>query len=595
MSRSLLALVVALVGIVAPVFAVPAGAEPPPGALVQLPSPAACLSSTAASGCAPFGLAVTLDGAGPLAISDDGANVYAGALGFGGVEFARDANGALTTIAGGGAPGTQAYVTGGAGVFGAVGHNAINNGEVDAFSRTADGTLAFAGSVADSCPLGSTTCATDNGLDNVFGVTIAPDGGHVYAAAAFGGGGHSGALTVFSRNQATQALAQVQCVPSAIAGGICNAPAATPALATATDVALSPDGKFAYATGLANGAVVGFNVVQSGASAGQLGNQVDCLWSVAPANGCRQTSGTDKPYGLAISPDGRDVYVVSFGGGVGALRRDTTSGVLSFTQCITPAGGGGCAPDAALTGSTFGVAVSPDGRYVYVAGGATGQVGYVLSYARDAASGGLTRIGCLSNLVMQGCTTAAGLAQADKVVVSPDGRFVYVTAAQGGDGNGAVVAFRVQAQPAPVVTPPVVTPPAVTAKDTTRPRSRVVGLKRRVKAKALKRFRGTANDDRGLARVEVSLVRLRGGARIARATCTALNAKGRFHALKVRHGRCAVSGFLRAKGTTRWSFPLKHRLPKGSYVLTVRATDTSGNVENGFSARKGDRFAFTVS
>jgi hypothetical protein len=47
---------------------------------------------------------------------------------------------------------------------------------------------------------------------------------------------------------------------------------------------------------------------------------------------------------------------------------------------------------------------------------------------------------------------------------------------------------------------------------------------------------------------------------------------------------------LRAKGTTRWSFTLRHRLPKGSYVLTVRAIDRAGKV-----AGRRARVAFTVT
>jgi 6-phosphogluconolactonase (cycloisomerase 2 family) len=576
-------------------FAGVASADPSPGALVQLPPPAACLSTTAASGCSAFGLAgVRVTGARSLAVSDDGRDVYVGGLSGGGAFLSRSATGTLAAFGGADAYETAAYATHGAGLFGAVLNNYDDNGEVSAFARGADGTPVLVTLARDNCSFGDMGCLNDNGLYRVVDVAVAPDGTHLYAAADSGGGSLAGSLTAFTVDPGTQAIAEVQCVPSASGSSSCTG-TPTPALGGANGVVTSPDGRFVYATGAKRDSVVGFNVVQSGAGAGQIGNEVDCLWAVAATSECRQVPLVGEPAAIAMSPDGRDLYVASRLGGISALRRDTTSGVLGFTQCVTASAVGPCSVDSELAGSTFDVAVSPDGRYVYVAGGDGARNGYVISYARDAATGALARIGCVTNLPMADCTTAAGLAGANNLAISPDGAFVYVAAFAGGDGNGALAAFRVQQPQIECLAsgPPCQGPPIV--KDTTAPHSRVSGLRRRVKAKALKGFHGTASDDRGVARVEVSLVRLRGGARIARATCRALTSRGRFHALKVRHGRCSPSGFLRAKGTTRWSFALKHRLPKGSYVLTVRATDAAGNAESGFSSRKHDRVAFTVT
>jgi 6-phosphogluconolactonase (cycloisomerase 2 family) len=594
--RSRSSLIVAAVVSAMFVLAGVASADPPPGALVQLAPPAACLSTTAAGGCSPFGSGIGVSGAQALAVSDDGRDVYVGGVTAGESFLSRSATGALTAFGGSDAVATFAYATHGAGLFGGTGMNSVDNGGVTAFARDASGTPVLVNRVADRCAVGASSadCLADIGLFGVTDVAVAPDGRSLYAAGEAGGGNLVGALTTFTIDSATQAITEVQCVPSERAAlGFCDSTPA-PALKYTLAVVTSPDGKFVYASGEDKFSVVGFNVVQGGANAGQIGSQVDCLWAATATSDCRQVPAVGQPDALAISPDGRDLYAASLVGGVSVLHRDVLSGVLAFTQCISAAGGDPCTADPALTGVTRDVAVSPDGRSVYVAGGDGGQGGYVISYARDASTGALTRIGCVTNFPTSGCTTAAGLADAVKLAVSPDGAFVYVTAHSGGDGRGAVAAFRVQ--PPVVACPLSGSPcPGPPLMDRIAPRSRVSGLKRRVKAKALRGFRGTASDDHAVARVAISLVRLQGGARIARATCSALTSHGRFHALKMRRGRCSVSGFLRAKGTTRWSFALKHRLPKGSYVLTVRATDAAGNMETSFSSHKGDRVAFTVT
>ncbi len=701
MPRMSLALVVALVGALASVFSGVAGAAAPPlsGMIAQLAAPSACLSSTAANGCAALGLGLGFNGAGPLTVSNDGQNVYVGNLGHGDtVSFTRGPGGALTTL--GGVPadattdGIQQFATEGAGVFGAVADNDTANGGVAAYARGTDGKLTLANVVADNCPQGQACAADDdNGLDTVFGVTVAPDGKHVYAVSGGGGGGVGGggiggglgALTVFSRDQATQTIAEQQCVPAvATSAGLC-ATTDSPALIDASGVAVSPDGKFLYTT-TADGDLVGFDLVQSGAKAGQIGSQVNCLSAFAIPDGCQQSSGIEKANALAISPDGRDVYVAA-NEGIGALHRDTATGALSFTQCFTSILDPACTKDTALQKSGFGVVVSPDGRYVYFGGG-TDSLGYVVAYVRDAESGTLTRLGCINRFATDGCVAAAGMSNVAQIAITPDSRYLYTAGEDGGDGDGAVVAFRIEGAPSctpasvnvlagqsvtiplacthssgdPLtlgispaqqgtlgqidqqagtvtytaaanasgddvltfqasdgtnvtqpalatvhITPIRVEPPPPTTTttgttttppvliDATVPSARIAGLKRRVKATALKGFGGTASDDRGIARVEVSLVRLGGGAKIARATCAVLSARGTFHAVKASHGRCTATGFLRAKGTTHWSFPLKHRLPKGSYVLTVRAIDSAGNVARSFSSRAGNRVAFTVT
>ncbi|HEX4837484.1 MAG TPA: Ig-like domain-containing protein [Solirubrobacteraceae bacterium] len=657
-----------------------AQASPPPvGMPVQLAPPNSCYSTIAAGGCTAFGESQSIFGAEPIAVSGDGLNVYAGGDNGGGVAFSRGAGGALATIGSAGGFADTRFAISGAGLFASVRDTGSNYGEVAALARGAGGTLSFANSIVDNCNVAieHKLCTNDNGLFDVEGVAVSPDGSHVYAASHFGGaegtGKTGGALTVFSRNAATQVIAQAQCVPyAATVLGPCKESGSAEGLQGAEGVAVSPDGKFLYATGYFAGAVLGFNIVQSGANVGKIGSLVNCLWGAATNSECTQTAGMGLGKSIALSPDGHDVYVAMFNGDITALRRDPVSGVLSFNQCFTEAGGGGCAADPALIVGARDVAMSPDGRYVYLSGG-SGTNGYLRAYARNGLTGQLAPLGCLTYLAIPGCSTAAGLANAEKLAISPDGHNLYLTAFEGGDKNGAVAAFRIQTAPScqgtnvavasgtnvsvPLtctdesgdpITRTIVTAPgkgalgaidqaagAVTytpgagftgadgfafqASDGTNvsatanvsitvtpapapvgPSSRILGLLRHMHASKLKSFHGTASGGRPIARVEVALVRLIGRAHVAargkaKASCLQLNRKGVLVALKISHGRCTPTRFLLARGTSKWTFRLLHRLPRGNYALTSRATDTSGTSERSFSARLGNSAFFSLA
>jgi hypothetical protein len=644
---------------------------------VQLAAPNACYSTTAAGGCAAFGESLSIDGAEPIAISGDGLNLYAGGDNGGGVAFSRGAGGALTTIGSAGGFADTAFATSGNGLFASIRDSGGSNGEVVALARGAGGALSFVNSVADSCKVSEAHCEKNNGLYDVEGVTVSPDGAHVYAASHFGGAEVSkksgGALTVFSRNLTTQAITQIQCVPqSATKLGLCSTGGSSEALEGAEGVTVSPDGKFLYATGYFSGAVLGFNIVQSGPEAGKIGSLVNCLWGAPTGFECTQTPGMGSGKAIALSPDSHDAYVALFSGGITALRRDPVSGVLSFNQCYTESGGGGCAADPALVVGARDVTVSPDGHYVYMSGG-SGANGYLRAYARNALTGQLTPLGCLTYLAIPGCSTAAGLANASKVAISPDGHNLYITSFEGGDKNGAVAAFRIQTAPScqgtsvsvsqgssvsiplscvdesgdpisrAIVAGPgkgtlgpidqsagtvIYTPaPGFTGADSfsfqssdgtnasspatvavtinpssapAPPRSRILGLSGHMHASKLKSFHGTASGGRPISKMEISLVRVIGGAHSSathksKARCLQLNSKGRLVALKVSHGRCVVARFLLARGTSSWSFRLPHRLPRGSYVVTSRATDTSRATERVFSTHLGNRVAFSLN
>jgi hypothetical protein len=126
------------------------------------------------------------------------------------------------------------------------------------------------------------------------------------------------------------------------------------------------------------------------------------------------------------------------------------------------------------------------------------------------------------------------------------------------------------------------------------PHSKILGLKRKVKSKKLKRIHGSARDSDGIVRVNVGLIRLVGGAKIAKVRCLVLR-HGHFKQVKAkRHGRCARPTFAKAKGTTKWSFKLP-KLRPGNYVVFSQAVDKTGKKERHFSVRRGNERKFKVS
>ena len=79
-----------------------------------------------------------------------------------------------------------------------------------------------------------------------------------------------------------------------------------------------------------------------------------------------------------------------------------------------------------------------------------------------------------------------------------------------------------------------------------------------------------------------------------RARCLSLRStKARFKRQKAKRRRCPRL-FLKAKGTKKWKFKLKRRLPRGRYVVYSRAVDKLGLAETSFSRKDRNRYAFKV-
>lgn len=143
-------------------------------------------------------------------------------------------------------------------------------------------------------------------------------------------------------------------------------------------------------------------------------------------DGAGGVDGLERPFRLAISPDGAHVYVPGIiDDAIAVFARDPVTGALSFVEAERA---GLDTPDQADWPKA--VAVSPDGNHVYVA---TEADGALLVYGRNGATGALTFI----EKHVDGVAGVEGLASAIALAVSADGENVYVA----GAGDDAVAVF----------------------------------------------------------------------------------------------------------------------------------------------------------
>ena len=161
-----------------------------------------------------------------------------------------------------------------------------------------------------------------------------------------------------------------------------------------------------------------------------------------PDTCAESTDGLSGARGLAVSPDGKSVYVGSQSDdAVVRFDRDPVTGALTPAGCIddndtvsSPGQGEDiCAESADGLWQVYDVTVSPEGNSVYATSG--GNDNAVVSFSRDTQSGALAPAGCIdSNAIFAGDDTCAqqapGLGGAHSVTVSPDAGSVYVTGSQ---------------------------------------------------------------------------------------------------------------------------------------------------------------------
>ncbi len=231
----------------------------------------------------------------------------------------------------------------------------------------------------------------DTNLNDSSSLDVSPDGAHLYAV-----GSPINSIIAFDRG-ADGALTLLQSQ-----SGLTE-------LGGESSVVVSPDGRHLYVTGSNNDNVVVFTRDADSASPtyGEL---------TGPAPGA---SGIVGAIGVAISPDGRNVYVTGSGDDtLVVLTRDVATGDLALLETVTDAG----ATDD-LAGARA-VTVSPDGLRVFVVAENDNALS---AFDRDPVDGGLTFDVSVTDLVAP-----------RSVAVSPDGTDIYVASS----GDGRVRGYR---------------------------------------------------------------------------------------------------------------------------------------------------------
>ncbi len=163
-------------------------------------------------------------------------------------------------------------------------------------------------------------------------------------------------------------------------------------------IAITADGSFAYVANHDSDAVSGYSI-----------NAATGAWTFisAPATGL-------SPWGVAVSPNGKFLYVTNYGGNsVSAYTIAADGSLAEVAGSPIPAGG-----------LPLNVAVTPNSAYVYVANNSSGGSGSVSAYAINPATGALTAV--------PGSPFAVGMGPVG-VAISPNGAFVYVTNTNSGN------------------------------------------------------------------------------------------------------------------------------------------------------------------
>lgn len=244
-----------------------------------------------------------------------------------------------------------------------------------------------------------------------------------------------------------------RCTRSALLGG--------PSFGT-LGMAISPDGRHLYVAGnrhirVARGtyepdAVV--LILRRNRRTGAL-RQIGCLTESGAPPCVALRAAENGLEEVAISPDGESVYVgagvevegpvPSSASSIAVLDRDPVSGALAQLEgsagCLAPPGYPGCGSARGLNEGTSALALSPDGRNLYLAGMdftvLAGEderhPGTLTVFRRDPGTGALAQLagepGCLAGDSRDGCARGRHLGSyppnVPELVISPDGRNAY--------------------------------------------------------------------------------------------------------------------------------------------------------------------------
>lgn len=260
-------------------------------------------------------------------------------------------------------------------------------------------------------------------------VLVSPDGTRVYVAAS-----DSDALIVYNRDRITGDLTFIESLSNAGMDGFGNT---ISGMDGASNVIVSADGRYVYVASDID-RTIAFFVRHEG------DDQLTFVSSTVLDDAGNPVN-LDLPSDMAFTPDGRVLMVTSEAADRIDFFEVSGSGDLTFQASLTDGG-----MDSAMTtidgiGGASSVAVSPDGRFVYVTGSTDNAVAVFSSPAVEPDMHTFASplfVQKLANGEMDAALNiVSGLAGATSVEISPDGQHVYVA---GETGNSIAVFDRDQ-------------------------------------------------------------------------------------------------------------------------------------------------------
>lgn len=328
----------------------------------------------------------------------------------------------------------------------------------------AQGSLSEIGCWEQTTESGTPDCPADtqeDGLNGPADVAVSPDGQNVYvlsyedeAIDEFTRNG-DGSLTPVSGNSCiAEASDEDSTCDNQVAIGIAHPEA----------MAISPDGNNLYVVGTDNtdsgiGTIAEFARNPSDGSLTQLSPNACIAENTGETDGerseCPNQSGhgLEDPVGLAVSPDGNDVYVADEGesegeGSIAVFARNSNGSLSQLNgaeDCITEQGDDNSDCSSTAVGLTYAdsVVVSPNNDNVYT--GSDDNDGAIAEFARNG-DGSLSQLGgdnaCIGESEDCGDNSAVGVDDTVALAISPDGSNLYSSSEDEGDSDVAEFAIN---------------------------------------------------------------------------------------------------------------------------------------------------------
>jgi 6-phosphogluconolactonase (cycloisomerase 2 family) len=277
------------------------------------------------------------------------------------------------------------------------------------------------------------------------GLAISPDGRFLYAVSP-ALAPTLGAIVAFSIDPTSGALTQLPLAQGGcVEGGtpVDGCKGAT-ALTNPDSLTLSPDGQTLYATSYDStdltdtSSITAFHVNTETGGLTQLAGTAGCVTSTGNAGACVTDSVLEQPGPIVVSPDGLTLHVANVDGSSIETFSVESGGVLDPVGCVDPNGGSPCTSLQPFDGP-YGIAGSPDGRELYVAY----YTDSVLDALATPSVAAPTVIGCAQEEAPAfPCTQGAGVYNISDLAAAPDGQAVYGAAGEGNPSTmSGVVAF----------------------------------------------------------------------------------------------------------------------------------------------------------